>query len=372
MSIRRTLHFPLAVVSVGSIVFVALALSERGVSGAAAISPTAVKVGNSTSALRVVRRSIEARLSSCDKSSTGSLSYHYPIKPFDRQHAIRGYFGDPRTPGKDAVYAPGGNGPFNFHSGVDIVAAGGTPVYSVVSGVTIARSDNVKVYTKDKRRFQYYHILPSVRSGRHVVAYKTVIGYVLASHQHVHLTEVDRGVVQNPLAPGHLEPYRDRTAPVVDAVHLTDEQGQEAEPLQLQGVVHISAEAHDMPALPVEGDWPGLGVTPAAVEWNLTATNGQAVIPWRTIADFRRTEPPNEDFWNVYAPGTHQNKFGSPDVEKVRLVGLYSYNLTQGDLDTRNLPDGSYTLTVRAADTCGNAGSLSEQVAIANPEPGSD
>jgi hypothetical protein len=47
-------------------------------------------------------------------------AYGYPVKPFDRQHPIRGGFGDPRTvflapPTRDGVYR--GRGSFSFHQG---------------------------------------------------------------------------------------------------------------------------------------------------------------------------------------------------------------------------------------------------------------
>src|SRR4051794_41180180 len=63
--------------------------------------------------------------------------YGWPVKPFDRQHPIRGSFGDPRTvfldsPTRAALYT--GPGVFSFHPGVDVWAPDGTPVYAVVSG----------------------------------------------------------------------------------------------------------------------------------------------------------------------------------------------------------------------------------------------
>jgi hypothetical protein len=63
--------------------------------------------------------------SPCAHPAWTRLSYGWPIKPFHRQHPIRGYFGDPRTlawegqPGLDSELTPGS---FSFHNGVDIVA----------------------------------------------------------------------------------------------------------------------------------------------------------------------------------------------------------------------------------------------------------
>src|SRR5215471_13223260 len=62
-------------------------------------------------------------------------AYPWPIKPFDRQHAIRGNFGDPRTL-RGSIDALGRN-PLSFHSGVDIQAPDGTPVYAVTGGEVV-------------------------------------------------------------------------------------------------------------------------------------------------------------------------------------------------------------------------------------------
>ena len=347
-----------------------LALSARGAPELIVFHPTTTvePAPQIAAAAKITRQSQLARHSRCNASSNGPLSYNYPVKPFARQHPIRGYYGDPRTPtGKHAAFAPGARGPFNFHNGVDIIAAAQTPVYPVVSGVvTRVEADNVIVNTSGGRWFQYYHITPAVQSGQYVTAYKTILGRVFASHLHVHLTEAVGSNAINPLAPGHLGPYRDKTAPVVDGVRFTDSRGQTASPLGLKGIVRVTTTAHDIPALPVEGDWPGLGVTPATIAWGLRTAAGRVVIPRGTITDFRRTEPRNESFWKTYAAGTRQNKYGERVLRKVRLVGLFSFNLTPSGLDTSTLPNGAYKLTVRAADTCGNNGSFSAQITIKN------
>jgi hypothetical protein len=305
--------------------------------------------------------------SRCDAPAVGSLSYDFPVKPFKRQHPIRGYFGDPRTRSdKNAVYAPGAPGPFNFHAGIDIVTTTGTPVYPVVSGVASAGYDNVIVRSADGRVFQYYHIWPQIRSSQYVFAYKTVLGKTQPHFGHVHLTEIDNGEVHNPLDPGHLRPYRDETVPVVDKVRFTTRQGKKADPLQLEGSVDISVDGHDMPALPIIGDWQGLGVTPPVVEWDLRAADGSVAVARRTARDFRQTEPSNADFWKLYAAGTHQNKYGEHFPEKVRIVGRYVFNLTPDGLETHAYANGTYLLTVRVADTCGNRSSLSTPVTIEN------
>lgn len=342
-------------------------LASAGVSGVlgwisaeSSASNTAVPV--------ILRTNHVARHSACDHPPKGPFVYHYPIRPFDQQHPIRGFFGDPRTLtseelGQDSPKSPGS---FAFHNGIDITAAAGTPVYPVVSGVVSAHlyADEVTVKTRDGRRFQYYHLRVRVRLGRRVVADRTVLGYVLPEWLHVHLTEIDVFRTHNPVDPGHLEPYRDHTAPFVDRLLFRTPDGRGLDPLRLHGRVDIAAGAADTPPVPVPGFWLGFPVTPAVVAWRLVRENGQIVMPQHVVVDFRRTEPDNRDFWQVYASGTYQNfpVFGGHFYW--RIPGRYLFRLTRHPLDVNRLRNGRYRLTVDVADVCGNRGSLTEEIVI--------
>jgi hypothetical protein len=308
--------------------------------------------------------------SACLRPGTGRLAYHYPIRPFLQQHPIRGNFGDPRTFstgafGADSRRTPGS---YSFHNGVDIVALTGTPVYPVVSGTAkIGYADEVMVVTGDGRTFQYFHIRPAVRPGQHVVASRTVLGRVLPEWGHVHLSEIDGFRAHNPADPGHLTPYTDGTIPVVTRVLFRDDRGRALPGTALHGLVDLAAQAQDVPPLVVPGAWFDHPVTPAVVSWRLVTATHRVVRPWRTVVDFRATEPPNRDFWRIYSPGTFQNFpvfshryfFGAP--------GRYVFALTHEPLDTRRLGNGRYVVDVRVADVCGNWSVRAEPVSVLNP-----
>jgi hypothetical protein len=193
-----------------------------------------------------------------------------------------------------------------------------------------------------------------------------VLGRVRPHWLHVHLSEIDGFRVHNPVDRGHLTPYHDRTAPVVDEVILEDRFGRELAKPSVKGLVSIRAQAHDIPPLPVPGIWYGFPVTPAVVSWRLEDAQGRTVAPGRVVADFRRTEPPNRDFWKVYGAGTYQNfpVFGTHYF--FRRPGRYVFVLTKERLDTKTLPNGDYVVSIRAADICGNVGSLREWVTVRN------
>jgi hypothetical protein len=318
----------------------------------------------------VLRAWIPAYRSACGETSAGHLSYNYPIKPFRSQHPIRGNFGDPRTivsEGGLGADTPRSPGSFTFHNGIDISAATGTPVYPVVSGsATIGYADEVIVATNDGRVFQYFHIRPEIHRGERVIAYRTVLGRVLPRVLHVHLSEIDGFRAQNPVAPGHLEPYVDHTVPGVGDVFYDDADAAPLDRRQLHGRVLISAAASDDPPLPVPAPWFDFPVTPALVWWRLTTTTGAVVVPETVVADFRQSEPPNRLFWYVYAAGTYQNFPVFGNLYFFGHRGRYLFNLTPNGLDTRKLHDGNYILSVHVADVCGNRGLLAERITIRN------
>lgn len=315
------------------------------------------------------RRSAYGKL--CVRHGSGPLVYHWPVKPFTRQHPVRGNFGDPRTVGFEPIGTdgPGSAGSFTFHDGVDISAPPGTPVYPVESGFAhVLSADLVSVTTGTGRTFRYYHITPLVSPGQRVTVDRTVLGYVKPVVGHVHLSEIDSFRVHNPLDPGHLEPYRDRTLPTLHDLDFASSRFSPLTPDDLHGSVRMILEGDDLPAIPVPGHWFDFPVTPALVTWQLAS--GSRVIVRRTVADFRHTLPPQRDFWKVYAAGTYQNfpRFGFHFYWHRR--GRYLFDLTPLPVNTRRLHNGTYRITVSAADTCGNRTTLVEFVRIVNRSTG--
>jgi peptidase M23-like protein len=304
--------------------------------------------------------------------STGS--YSWPVKPFNRQHPIRGYFGDPRTVFTGAPSARklmSGAGTLSFHFGVDIAAPDRTPVYPVRSGrVTALNGEWVRVSSGDGFEAEYWHIDHVVHVGQQVTAYQTVLGRILKASHHVHFSERSNGRWVNPLAPGHLSPYQDHTRPVVSSITFRRTPGAAPRLNEfVSGRMHLIADVFDEPAMPVQSprSWRGMPVSPALVTWSIERLQtGRVVVPSRTAFDVRRTIPDNGAFGAFYAPGTHQNM---PQFTTRRfwwMPGKYLFDLGHGTFDTHRLHNGVYRLVVTATDTRGNRASGSESFTVTN------
>jgi hypothetical protein len=247
-------------------------------------------------------------------SPSQGVAYGWPVMPFDRQHPVRGFFGDPRIEGPVQ----------QFHFGVDVSAPNGTRVYATNSGrIAFIHPDAVRVSGSGGVAFEYWHIVPIVRPGQQATAYRTLLGFVEKPWAHVHFSESRGGVYVNPLRSGAMGPYADSTQPHVARI-LVRANGE------------ILADVADETPIAVPAPWAGLPVMPAVVRWRVDAG------PWKTAVDFRQTIPAASAFFSVYAPETTQNRTHVPGLYRVRLA--------------RRLHLGAASrISVRVVDEVGNA-----------------
>ena len=301
-----------------------------------------------------------------------AAKYPWPFKPFDRQHPIRGFFGDPRTVYQNGILASpfAGQGFISFHQGVDIAAPDGTPIYAVENGVVhYLGAATLNLVTNHDVTFQYFHLIPVAGEGQRVRARKTILGYVQPPFGHVHLTEIDGIRAVNPLEKGHLSPYADHTTPVVRDVLVRNQAGDVETPIGLCGRVELAVDAFDRQPMAVPGTYRGLPVAPAFVQWSMTRVGGKVVSPAKVVADFRKTLPPNSQFFGTYARGTYENSPRFGREQYTGMPGRYVF-LLAGNFDTTSLPNGNYTITVRAADVRGNSTVATRRISILNARTG--
>jgi hypothetical protein len=275
--------------------------------------------------------------------SDAAAAYDWPVKPFDRQHPVRGFFGDPRVLHES----------HSLHWGVDISAPNGTAVYAIEAGTAFldgARA--VSVRASNGHTFAYWHIVPAVGANQWVRRHE-LLGHVEAPWAHVHLSERDLVThrLVNPLRPGGLAPYRDGTRPA--ARGLTVERA--GEPLagrRASGRVDLVVEAYDTTPMAVPAPWDAKPVVPALVRWRVRGTAG----PLQVAADFTRLFP-DSAFGDVYARWTRQNKRSRSG--RYRFVLAHAWN-------TRALPDGEHRIEVVVSDTAGNTGRYVASITVEN------
>ncbi|MEK6276086.1 MAG: M23 family metallopeptidase [Actinomycetota bacterium] len=259
-------------------------------------------------------------------------SYGWPVKPFNRQHPVRGYLNDPRN----------GNHSKNFHFGIDISAADGTAVYAVEAGQVFRDDDRHAIAVRGAARtFSYWHIEPAVRNLQRVRLHQ-LLGHVSANAGHVHFAEYVRGVHVNPLRAGGIGPYVDRTPPTVFSVEFL-RKGRKLDAKALTGRFDIVVEAFDTTPMLVPEPWSRLPVTPVRIRWSLSHGPRPIVRP-QTAVDFSR-QLPSERYDSIYAPGTFQNRLGHP--------GHYRFYLAHG-FRASQLLTGVGRLRIVASDTRGN------------------
>jgi len=268
--------------------------------------------------------------------------YGWPVKPFNRQHPVRAYLDDPRNGHGDAK---------SFHFGVDISAPNGSPVYAVAAGeVFVTRGRKAVAVRGATSTFGYWHVKPAVRNHQ-IVGLHQLLGYIVDEGGGAHVHFAERGGAHNeylnPLRPGALGPYVDRTPPTVLSIEFL-RNGREVDANALSGRIDIVAEVVDTTPLTVPAPWSHLPVTAAQIRWGITN-----VLAPRTVIDADHMLP-GKAYDSIFAPGTVQNWVGKP--------GHYRYYLARGFRASR-LPAGTRRLRIQATDTRGNRSVASVSIA---------
>jgi hypothetical protein len=256
-------------------------------------------------------------------------AYGWPLKPFDRQHAVRAYLNDPRILGSAR----------SFHFGIDIGVPKGrhVPVYAVEAGTVSLVDDGFAIMVRGTTSFAYWHVIPAVHSGEQVRRHQ-LIGRSMGWN-HIHFAEDSGSGWVNPLRPGGLGPYSDATVPTVTTLTF-ERSGVDLDRRHVRGTCDVVVEAFDTAGSVTPAPWP---VTPSLIGWRLVH-DGRSVNGWKRVFDSRRNLP-DEQFTSVYAAGTAQNHPGVPGRYRFLLAHRWS---------TAKLRNGRYAIEVQAEDIRGN------------------
>jgi hypothetical protein len=260
------------------------------------------------------------------------VAYCWPVKPFAKQHPVRGYLNDPRIQGQSQA----------FHFGIDVAVPDGTPVYAVAPGKAFVEGKLTVAVAGTDREFGYWHIVPAVSHHQHVSEHE-LLGHVANGWGHVHFAERRDGVYLNPLRRGGIEPYVDHTSPTIVAIEFV-RGGSKVPAERVTGTVDIVVEAFDTPPLPVPAPWNGMPVSPVRLRWRIMQA-GRVALRWRDGVDFR-VHLANDGFRAVYAVGSRQNRPNRP--------GRYRYRLAHA-WDSLSVSDGDYRIQIEALDSRDNS-----------------
>jgi hypothetical protein len=261
----------------------------------------------------------------------------WPLKPFFEQHAIRAGIDELR--------------PANFHVAIDIQANNFQRVYAIQSG--IASPAATGSYGDDKvtvGSYTYWHIVPTVRLGQRVTAYKTIIGRVEHGFGHMAFQQGTDNDYLNPLRPGGpLRPYTDTEPPVIGRPQIFSDGRAIIGAFDPQSFIH--KQSYETPVL-----------APAALAWRLYTARGQPLtgLEW-ALRSTGYTSPGLKPV--IFARGAANPGFAC-FYTQLRCIPNWVYNLAGGL--TRPLPltgrHRRYRLSVYAWDFKGNESALDDWI----------
>jgi hypothetical protein len=189
--------------------------------------------------------------------------------------------------------------------------------------------------------YEYWHIHPLVHRGQYVRAHRTVIGRIIRTAGHVHLSEIRGGVYLNPLRPGGrvLEPYRDTDEPVIGV------------PRRVGGQVFV--QAFDPQSLRVTQRYRTPVLAPAAIAWRARDGRGRAITGLR-FAYRGSHHYPTSAKGLVYGPGTIPPFHIGANGGGWSCLWRYTICVPKWNYRLWGVPGNARSLSVYAWDWAGN------------------
>lgn len=315
---------------------------------------------------------IVASLLAVGDSSTGlgqtdTLTFQWPVEPFNESHEITGTFGEYRST------SPTGH----FHDGVDIPKPDGSPVFPVRDGVVtnLSRTGSnafVRVRYADGRTDAYVHISPNpaIDVGSFVTKGTTVLGTILPGLGHVHFTHGPNGDERNALGPiGGFAPFVDTYPPIIRFVKFYPNGSTSEFPDgKVHGLVDIVVKVDEQNGPP----WTSVS----------RLNNGTYAIGYKILGPDRSTvvyEPPENGLRykfdripsDAYVNIVYFRPLSSTTSHVYTVTnggGASSLVVGDGYWDTRSLVPGKYWVMVFTYDTRFNADTVYAAVEVVAPD----
>jgi hypothetical protein len=258
----------------------------------------------------------------------------WPLKPFHEEHVVRAGINEVR--------------PANLHVAVDIQANNFQAVYPIYSGRAYpAATGSYGDYNIRVGPYIYWHVVPRVRAGQWVTAYKTVLGQVENGFGHIAFSQGSTARTLNPLRPGGgLVPYTDTEPPVIDVPRIYANGRVIVRAFDPQSFIHKLS--YLTPVL-----------APSSLAWRLYNSKGRALTGLEWAMRGSQNYPPG-DAPIIYAPGASNPGFEC-FYRKLICIPNWIYNLAgglTGPLPFGRMSRGRYKLTVYAWDWKGNTSAL--------------
>ncbi|MFZ4619811.1 MAG: T9SS type A sorting domain-containing protein [Bacteroidota bacterium] len=297
-------------------------------------------------------------------SAQDTISYQWPVTPFNTQQTITGTFCEFRN----TLTAN------HFHNGTDVPKADGSPVYPMLNGSITAISPSsvsgTSAYVRVEgtvngvfKSIAYVHIepIPTLTVGQSVTTGVTILGNILSGMGHTHIVDGRFDSENNALRKvGGLEPYNDIWSPKVISVKFyQDNSDVQFTNNKVYGLFDIVAQMVEVnaAATPNSGSTSNNGVYQTGYKIYSANRESVAYNPGVNGVRYKFDWKPNDDNANVVYTLTSTtsehiyyltNGIGNIGTSKLQSVGNSAFS-------SALLPAGPYQAMVYARDTHGNA-----------------
>ena len=346
--------------------------------GSGLTPPSSARPIVSMSPMRARWLALIALVAAC-LAPSGAAAYSWPFKPFNKQHPIRGFFGDPRTVYLNGVLVgrlrrarlllvPPGDRHLRARRHADL------PRRKRHRALPRRRDAQRRCRPEQGGRRGRLPVLPhrpDRRRGRAGDREEDDPRLRAAAVPARALDGDQRHALGEPVAAGPSDAVcRPHEADDPRRRRSATRPARCRPPLGLCGRIELAVDAFDTPPVPVPGKFRGLPVAPALVRWNIARLERHRRRP----VAHRRRLPHDRPRQRAASPTSMpraptRTRRASATSSTRRCPASYLF-LLAGNFDTTSLANGVYRLTARVSDERGNTATFTERFSVLNARNG--